>query len=284
MPDIGMIGLGLLGSAMSERLQEAGWTVIGFDLDSDCRAAHASRGGVVAENAVAVVAESDTILLSLPDSDVVETVLADIDALLTPGKTIVDTTTGAAHRVEQTGERLAARGVEYIDATVGGSSQQARQGEAIIMCGATRPAFERCRPLFDVLASQTFHLGQVGSGSRMKLALNLVLGLNRAVLGEGLSFAEACGIDPVVALEVLQAGPASSRVMDTKGQKMLSGDFEPQARLAQHLKDVRLINEAGAAAQARTPLSQLHEQLLSELVDSGLGDLDNSVVIQAFKP
>ena len=94
MPDIGMIGLGLLGSAMSERLLKADWTVTGFDLDSACRAAHALRGGVVAENAVAAAAESDTLLLSLPNSDVVESVLAEIDVVLTTGKTIVIASVG----------------------------------------------------------------------------------------------------------------------------------------------------------------------------------------------
>jgi 3-hydroxyisobutyrate dehydrogenase-like beta-hydroxyacid dehydrogenase len=118
----------------------------------------------------------------------------------------------------------------------------------------------------------------------MKLVLNLVLGLNRAVLGEGLAFARACGIDESVALDILRAGPSWSKVMDTKGEKMLTGDFEPQARLAQHLKDVRLILEAGRQSNAMLPLSKLHEQLLDELVQAGYGDLDNSAVIRAFKP
>lgn len=282
MNEIGCIGLGLLGLALSERLLAAGWTVRGFDIDPERQSEHTSRGGIVLESEAAV-ADSNLLLLSLPTSEIVESVLANIEGSLTPGQTVVDTTTGAPDSVEQIGRRLAERGVDYLDATIGGSSQQARDGEAIIMCGGEQSAFDRCRPLFDALARQTFHLGPCGSGSRMKLVLNLVLGLNRAVLGEGLAFAQACGIDAAVALDVLKAGPAWSQVMDTKGEKMLTCNFEPQARLAQHLKDVRLILAVGRPADATLPLSELHEQLLDELVQSGNGDLDNSAVIRAFQ-
>ena len=121
-----------------------------------------------------------------------------------------------------------------------------------------------------------------GCGARMKLVMNLVLGLNRAVLAEGLAFAEACGLDGQAALEVLQASPAHSVVMDTKGRKMLSGDYQPEARLAQHLKDVRLILEAASRSELPVPLSELHLELLEKLVERGFGNQDNSVVRLAF--
>ena len=117
----------------------------------------------------------------------------------------------------------------------------------------------------------------------MKLVVNLVLGLNRAVLAEGLSFAQATGVAPAKALEVLKASPAYSTVMDTKGEKMLTGDFTPQARLRQHLKDVNLILESAAASAANTPLSEWHAETLQALVDQGHGDDDNSSIIRAFE-
>ena len=117
----------------------------------------------------------------------------------------------------------------------------------------------------------------------MKLVVNLVLGLNRAVLAEGLSFARKTGVSPERALEILKCSAAYSRVMDTKGRKMLRSDFKPQARLSQHLKDVRLILSFGKKFGAKLPLSAQHRKLL-ELVDTaGGGDLDNSAIIQAFK-
>jgi 3-hydroxyisobutyrate dehydrogenase-like beta-hydroxyacid dehydrogenase len=117
----------------------------------------------------------------------------------------------------------------------------------------------------------------------MKLVVNLVLGLNRAVLAEGLSFAQACGIDPAVALEVLAAGPAFSRVMDAKGKKMIARDFEPQARLSQHLKDVHLILAEAAKHNAKTPLSELHRALLEALDAAGFGGEDNAAIVRAFE-
>jgi 3-hydroxyisobutyrate dehydrogenase-like beta-hydroxyacid dehydrogenase len=111
----------------------------------------------------------------------------------------------------------------------------------------------------------------------------LVLGLNRAVLAEGLAYAAACGIDPRQALEILKAGPAQSAAMDAKGEKMLNEDFTPQARLSQHLKDVRLILELGAKNEANLPLSALHCRLLEQLAQQGFGDLDNSAIIKAFR-
>ena len=118
----------------------------------------------------------------------------------------------------------------------------------------------------------------------MKLVVNLVLGLNRAVLAEGLALARSCGLDPSAALEILRAGPAASRVMDVKGAKMLSGDFTPQARLAQHLKDVHLILKMGQDCGARLPLSALHRDLLEGLAAQGYHDADNSAIIRAFDP
>ncbi len=114
--------------------------------------------------------------------------------------------------------------------------------------------------------------------------MNLVLGLNRAALAEGLGFARRCGLDPVAVLDVLRGGAAYSRVMDTKGPKMLAGDFAPEARLAQHLKDVRLIRSQGDRAGAHLPLSEVHERLHAELVRAGFGECDNSSVIRAFDP
>lgn len=117
----------------------------------------------------------------------------------------------------------------------------------------------------------------------MKLVVNLVLGLNRAVLAEGLTFAKRLGVSQQDALKVLKAGVAYSRIMDTKGDKMISGDFTPVARLSQHLKDVRLMLAAAARTGQRLPLSETHRELLERAEQLGLGALDNSAVIRAIE-
>src|SRR3954471_2528988 len=137
--------------------------------------------------------------------------------------------------------------------------------------------------LFRLIAKRWFHVGPWGSGARTKLVVNLVLGLNRAALAEGLAFARACRLDLPAVLEILQSGAAYSRAMDAKGRKMIDGDFTPQAKLSQHLKDVRLILEQGVQTGSRLPFSTLHETLLAELTDSGLGECDNSAVFRAFE-
>src|SRR5262245_50034180 len=117
----------------------------------------------------------------------------------------------------------------------------------------------------------------------MKLVTNLVLGLNRAALAEGLAFAGAIGLAPADALEVLLNCPAYSRTMDAKGPKMVAGDFTPAAKLSQHLKDVRIILVEGERAGQPLPLSALHRQLLEAAEAAGWGELDNSGIIRAIE-
>jgi 3-hydroxyisobutyrate dehydrogenase-like beta-hydroxyacid dehydrogenase len=276
-----MVGLGLLGSALAERFLHAGAAVTGFDLDPQRRQVLADLGGRPVSEVRAVLPHVDYLVLSLPDSIVVASVLADL-ARLPPGLVIVDTTTGDPDQTAAFGTELASAGVHYIDATVAGSSTQARNGDVVLMVGGDQAIVDRCSELFRCFARQWFHVGPCGAGARLKLVVNLVLGLNRAVLAEGLSFARACSIEPGLALEVLKAGPAYARVMDSKGRKMIEEDFRCEAKLSQHLKDVRLILAAGEQHNAELPFSAIHELLLIRLEQAGLGDADNSAIIKAF--
>ena len=125
-------------------------------------------------------------------------------------------------------------------------------------------------------------MGPNGKGAEAKLVVNLILGLNRLVLAEALSLSTRAEIDLEQLLEVLRSSSAYSRVMDIKGDKMITGDFTPEGRLRQHLKDVGLILDMGEQVQARLPLSTLHAELLREAVASGYGDDDNSAIINVF--
>ncbi len=279
---IGLIGVGLVGSALAERFLNANWRVIGCDVSPARQRELTDLGGRAVSAADDVFAAADLIVFSLPTSEIATRVLASATGPLT-GKIVIDTTTGEPEQMTELGLSVAARGARYLDATIAGSSAQVRAGDVVVMVGGDAETVAACDELFRCFASRCFHVGPVGAGARMKLVVNLVLGLNRAVLAEGLCFAERCCVDPRQALEVLRAGPAYSRVMDTKAGKMLDGDFTPQARLSQHGKDVRLILSAGERHGATLPLSTLHDQLLSRLVQAGLGDLDNSAVIRAFQ-
>ena len=280
---LGLIGLGLLGSALAERALAAGMTVLGFDLDESRREQLNEAGGQALASARDIARACRRILLVLPHDGVTRDVLQDIEPVLTPGTVILNATTGDPDVAVALGHRLAERGLTCLDMTVSGSSAQARRGEALLMVGGPEEAFERGRELFNVLATQTIHTGPCGSASKLKLVTNLVLGLNRAALAEGLVFASTLGLDGAKTLEVLKASAASSRIMDTKGDKMLQRDFEPQARLAQHLKDVRLILEAAARTGQPLPLSEAHRELLELAERLGLGALDNSAILRAIE-
>lgn len=281
MAPLGIIGLGLVGNAIAERLLAAGHDVVGCDIAAQRNAEFTAIGGRACTIPAEVFEASDFVVLSLPTSDVVEGLLRSLTENLS-GKTIVDTTTGEPEAMERIGKSFAQRNADYLVATIAGSSTQVRRGEVIVMTGGAGDVAARVDGLLQSFSRQRFHVGAWSAAARMKLVVNLVLGLNRAVLAEGLAFAKACGIDPRKALEVLQAGPAFSRVMESKGERMVTGNFAPEARLAQHAKDVRLILEQGEEFGARLPLSELHSQLLSELIAQGWGEQDNSAIWHAF--
>jgi 3-hydroxyisobutyrate dehydrogenase-like beta-hydroxyacid dehydrogenase len=278
---MGMIGLGLLGGAMSERLLAGGCQLLGFDSRQECCDRLVEQGGAAAASSSAVLAEMDVIVLSLPDSQVVADVLTPNQSLLA-GKLIIDTTTGDPAVTAELGRQLADCQAQYIDATVLGSSQTMRAGQALLTVGGDAAAVERAAAVLGLLSTRWFHVGPTGSGARMKLVVNLVLGLHRAVLAEGLTLARHCGFDLATVLEILRSGAAYSKVMDTKGRKMLEGDFEPEARLSQHLKDVRLILELAERVHLELPLTSVHADLLRKAEALGLGACDNSAVIRAF--
>lgn len=278
---VGLIGVGLLGSALAERFIDSGFEVIGADSDV-ARGEALRRIGGRFTSAAEVVRDCERIVLSLPTSAVVQEVMAAVERSLGPGRIVIDTTTGAPDDAASMGQWLADRGAAYLDATISGSSEQVRRRDAVVTAGGERAAFEASRDLFEAFARRSYHVGPCGAGSAMKLASNLVLGLNRAALAEGLSFARALGMDLETTLEVFLEGAAYSRIMEAKGPKMIRGDFTPQARLSQHLKDVRLILFEAARAGASTPLSIVHKSLLESAAEAGCGELDNSAIIRAY--
>lgn len=280
---IGIVGVGLVGTALAERCIAAGFQVTGYDVDRSRLDALQAAGGRAADSPVQLAESCDRLLLSLPTTDDVEQVLREAATALRPGMIVVDTTTGDPERTEALGRRLAEQDIHYLDATIAGSSAAVRTADVVVMAGGEPKTFAACEDLFATFARRAVHVGGWGAGSRMKLVVNLVLGINRAALAEGLMLAERLRLDTHQVLEILKEGIAYSRIMDTKGQKMLRREFEPQARLAQHLKDVLQILDTGGKAGARLPLSAAHRALLEEAVAAGLGDADNSAIIDVFR-
>ncbi len=277
---IGLIGVGLLGSAIAARLQSQGLRVLGFDSDASKTAQLASphQGSASAQE---VFRLCDAIILSLPTSDVATAVVADAD--IRPSTTIIDTTTGKPDEMVALATSVTQRKARYAEATVAGSSTQMRDGQCVIFLGCDEDAKPAVQSVTSRLSDRTYHLGAVGSASRFKLVHNLILGLNRAVLAEALVFGETLGFEPSTTLEILKTTPAASNVMQTKGEKMVSNDYQTQARLSQHLKDVRLILQLAESHGSNVPLSSTHRSLLEKAESMGFGDADNSAIIEAIR-
>jgi len=280
---VGLIGLGLVGTAAAEVLLSRHFDIVGFDIDAERCANFRTLGGRVAASPREVAEAVRRVVLSLPDTNVVREVVEGPNGLIravNPPRTIVDTTTGDPEETNRQAQRLARRGIGLLDATISGSSDQVHNREAVLMVGGDKAAFEQCTDIFSALSEKVLYLGPSGSGSKAKLASNLVLGLNRLVLAEGLVFAGRLGLDLDRFLELLKVSPAYSVAMDVKGEKMLREDFAPQSRIRQHYKDVSLILQYARKAGQELPLSQVHREILEKAMAAGEGDLDNAAVIR----
>jgi 3-hydroxyisobutyrate dehydrogenase-like beta-hydroxyacid dehydrogenase len=279
---IGVIGLGLVGRAIGSRLTAAGFVPLGFDRHESARTAWAGQGWALADSPAAIGARCTRCVLAVFDTQGVLDVTEGADGLLTGGATrsIVDCSTGDPDRLSALASRLAERRIHFIEAPLSGSSQQIAAGVATMLLGAEAAALAVNDDLLAAIAQQRLHIGGAGMGARAKLATNLVLGLNRAALAEGLVFAEQLGIAPERFLQLVLATPARSDAALAKGAMMVAGDFSaPQSRVRQHLKDLELMLEQAGAAGQRLPLTATHAALLRAAIAAGDGELDNAAVL-----
>jgi 3-hydroxyisobutyrate dehydrogenase-like beta-hydroxyacid dehydrogenase len=283
---VGLIGIGLVGTALAENLLANGFVVIGFARREGKRRELERLGGQAAESLGEIARAANRIILSLTDSDAVEEVVLGPCGLLEAGaglRVIIDTTTGEPERTEALARQLSDRGIRLLDAPISGSSEQIRKRQGVILVGGERTAYESCLDLFQILSQKYYYLGSPGAGSRAKLASNLILGLNRLVLAEGLVFAERLGLDLETFLAMARTTPAYSAAMDVKGKKMLLGDFTPQSRITQHHKDLRIILEYASRLGQELPLARVHKKILEQCIAAGEGDLDTSAVIREIR-
>lgn len=277
---IGVVGLGLMGSALTERLIEHGYRVHVWNRSREKAEPLVALGAAWSDNPLC---DCDRVIISLYTTDVVEDVLEQLNDGLHTGLLLIDTTTGEPQQTAALAAKLLSRGVRYLDAPISGSSEQTRRGEVSMMVGGSHDDFTACADLWSVLSTKTFHCGPCGSAAKMKLVSNLVLGLNRAALAEGFAFAQAIGLDLSATLDVLRGSMAASRIMDTKGRKMIERDYTVQAKLSQHLKDLHLMLDAAEANGLNLPLTSTHAGLLELAENAGLGEADNSAIFDVYR-
>jgi 2-hydroxy-3-oxopropionate reductase len=287
MKRIGFVGLGLMGSGMTKNLISAGYSVIGYDLQASKMDDLVKKGGQKVDSPDKIPALVDVIILSLPNSHVVNEVVTGALRLLETGPTgmiLIDTTTADPILSEDLATQLRVKGIEMLDATLSGTSKMCVERDLTVMVGGKEEIFEECGPIFSAIGKNAFYMGKNGTGALTKLIVNLVLGLNRMVLAEGLNLAKKAGMDLHQTLDVLKDSAAYSKAMDQKGRKMIEGDFfPPESRLAAHLKDVRLMLDLGHRVNAPLFLSSLHAQALRAEIAKGRGDLDISGIISFYE-
>jgi 3-hydroxyisobutyrate dehydrogenase-like beta-hydroxyacid dehydrogenase len=283
---VGLIGIGLLGQAFAHRLLAAGFAVVGFDVDPAKNAKLAQLGGGGAASAAELARRCDAVVLAVFSTDQVEHV---IERELLPalgegsGKIVLCASTCDPDRIAALGGRVAMRGLQLLETPVSGASGQVSRGEGVGLIGGDAEIVRAAEPVLRALFASYFHIGKIGDGGRAKLAVNLILGLNRLALAEGLVFAERLGLDPEAFLKVARSSAAYSQVMDVKGSKMVRNEFAAEGRVTQHLKDVHLMLEQAERLKQRLPLLEIHAEVLEACIGQGEGDFDNSAVIREIR-
>lgn len=278
--NVGIFGLGLVGMALARRLLGAGHTVLAYDPQAERKELLAAAQGRPVS--AAEVWQAALILSAVFDdgqlADIVESAPAGTDAVL------VSMSTCDPGRVESIAARAAAKDINLVEATISGTSKALGEGTALLLLAGADPGLERFETVRPDISDQAIRVGAIGNGNRTKLAINLILGLNRAAVAEGLVFARAIGLDPATFLEVALSSAAASAVMDGKGRAMVARDFTPLGHMVQTVKDFTLIGEvAQAAGLDGLPFADTYVRLARDGVEAGDGALDNAAILRAIE-
>ncbi|CUH68088.1 2-hydroxy-3-oxopropionate reductase [Thalassovita gelatinovora] len=274
MSRFGIFGLGLIGSAVAERLIGAGHDLRGFDPDPANMTRLDRLGGNACD--AAKVWQSDYVFSCVFDTDQLSALIERAPECRT---VLVSLSTCDPDRMQALAETAAARGITLIEAPISGSSRALAKGDVLLLVAGNLRVAQELAPVFDLLSRQHLHVGAIGNGNRAKLAINLVLGLNRAALAEGMVFAEAMGLAPDDFLTMARASAAYSAVMDAKGQMMVDRDFAAQGRIVQSAKDFDLIRAGAVAAGQGLPFTETYLEMMRDAIAQGEGDLDNAAVL-----
>ena len=291
--EIGFIGLGNMGGRMATRLAEQGRSVVGYDVVPGLtEKARARAAGSVAE----VAAAADIVLLSLPDSTVVETVMDGDDGLLAasrPGQVIADLSTAAPASTRALHRRLAAKGVSYLDAGISGGAAAAEAGTLTLMVGGDPAALERARPVFDCIGAKIFYCGAAGSGHTAKLLNNFLNAIALAATAEVMVAGKKAGLDVETLLAVINASTGVNFASMNRFPKIIQGDYlKGGLTNTLMMKDVMLYTELLAelgvvSVNASGPLAAFGlakslgyaDQISNKVVDA-IGDVSGGIRIQ----
>jgi 2-hydroxy-3-oxopropionate reductase len=286
MKRIGVIGVGLLGTAVASRLLEGRFEVVGYDTRPEPVAALRGRGLRPAGSVAEAAAGADAVFTILPTLESVEAVVRGPGGLVETAPataTIIQMSTISPGLTGALAAAATARGLGFLDAPMSGTSAMVARGDCTIFVGGDRARAEACRPLFDAIASKTVHVGDVGAASLAKLATNLLVGLNTAAIAEALVLGVKGGLEPGRLLDILRESAAGSRMLEVRGPLMVERRFEPQMKMELFLKDFKLMLDEGLRLGVPLPLTSLTQQLTTAAVAAGRGGQDLAAIITTLE-
>lgn len=284
---IGFIGTGIMGKPMAHNLQQAGHTLYFSEHFEPAPQDLTGEHGIACATPREVAQRSDIIITMLPDTPHVDDVLFHpeygvIHGLATE-KIVIDMSSISPVATKSFAQRIIAAGADYVDAPVSGGEVGAKAGTLSIMAGGSEQAFQRVKPLLDVMGKNITLVGNVGDGQTCKVANQIIVALNIEAVAEALLFASKSGADPVRVREALMGGFASSRVLEVHGERMIKGTFEPGFRISLHQKDLNLALDNARLLNVALPNTATTQQLFSACAALGGKEWDHSALIRALE-
>jgi 2-hydroxy-3-oxopropionate reductase len=283
--NIGFIGLGIMGAPMAGHLIAAGHSLL-LKSRRAVPEALVAAGGTPCATAAEVAERADVVILMLPDTPDVETVLFGADGVaagLRPGTTVIDMSSISPIATKDFAARIRERGGAYLDAPVSGGEVGAKNAALSIMVGGDEADFGRAQPLFAAMGKTVTHVGPVGSGQVAKVANQIIVALTIEAVAEGLLFASKAGADPAKVREAITGGLATSRILELHGKRMIDRTFDPGFRIGLHQKDLNLALEGARALGLSLPATALAQQLFSACVANGGAAWDHSAMVRALE-
>jgi len=286
MATVGIVGLGLLGSAVACRLRAAGHAVVGYDVVPERVQALVAIGGRAAPSAEAVARGSEAVCVVLPSLASVEEVVLGPRGLAASGhagQTVIQMSTISPSLTERLAREVSVKGLAFLDCPISGTSGMVAQGDGIIFVGGERSVFDHWRPMLESVLPRAVFVGRPGQAMALKLVANLLIALHSAAAAEALLLAKRAGLDLGLVLDVLTKSAATSRMLEVRGPLMAKQEFPPQMKLDLFMKDLHLIQDAARDAGAPLPLTDVAERLYAAALAAGHAAEDLSVVFTAIE-
>ncbi len=283
---IGFIGLGIMGKPMSKNLLKAGYDLVVLDVNQAAVDETVAAGASYAATPRAVAEQADVIITMLPNSPHVRQVVLGEHGVIEgaqPGAVVIDMSSIAPLVSREIAEKLAAKGIEMLDAPVSGGEPKAIDGTLSVMVGGKQAVFDRCYAIMKSMAGSVVLTGEVGAGNVTKLANQVVVALNIAAMSEALVLATKAGVDPELVYEAIKGGLAGSTVLNAKAPLVMDRKFNPGFRINLHIKDLNNVLETSHEIGAPLPLTAAVMEMMQALKVDGMGDLDHGALVRYYE-